>query len=201
MSDRECMLDDEWLSRLRQKARVKLPEEELDSLVIYTFVDPTGGSETGSSECGIVSIVRTLSGEVILIGATSVNTQTEPELNDLFQAYFTSFAVHEVLKDLPHFLFIEKNQGGAFIADLMVRRAKWSLPTIQEVRKNAQNSTASRRAYVSSIASAKKPRVSAPTATTSCRGPTAWCGTCTRIAFPLLTTVCSARATLPRTRP
>ena len=132
MSDRECMLDDEWLARLRAKKRVKLPENEYGSLVVYTFVDPTCGSETGTSECGITSIVRTIQGEVILIGAASVNTQTEPEINELFQLYFESFKKHDVLKDTPHFIMIEKNQGGTFIADLMVRRAKRALPFIQE---------------------------------------------------------------------
>jgi hypothetical protein len=103
---------------------------------IISFIDPAGG---GASNTAICTIMRTTNDTLVIMGVADANVNTEMEICQFISEYFTAFgeaSIHITPPNImpPHYLLVESNYGGAFLADVIFRRAQRSLPSLKEYR-------------------------------------------------------------------
>jgi hypothetical protein len=118
-----------WLQSLRMRG--PRPITSTGGRMITTFIDPAGG---GSSRTAIVSLLREVAGDIVLVGMDEADLQEGPSLQDHLTQYFVHFQQHPVLSRIPHFLCVERNYGGPLFAGMFVQEAVRAFPRIREHR-------------------------------------------------------------------
>jgi hypothetical protein len=109
-----------------------LTAHDVDGCMLYTAVDPNGGTEQATSHMGIVTIARRKNLNIYIAGMASRNTMNAHEIRLMMNQYFRQFSdERSVWKSCPHKIMIEGNYGGTNWASELFYMAKKANPGLQ----------------------------------------------------------------------
>jgi hypothetical protein len=126
-ADNNTVFKKKWLDCL--DARVPFSVDGHNVAMIVTMIDPAGG---GSSMTAFVTIARTRSGEIVILGLAEANVIEGPDLERVMFSYMSHFKMDISIQNLPHYLCIERNYGGSLIASTFLTLAQKICPNITE---------------------------------------------------------------------